>query len=141
MITDLMRWDPFRDLATLREEMARATPTGIAGAPWRPVCDVIDAGDGIVITAELPGVKDEDVEISVHDGLLTIRGERRLEDEVREDRVHRLERSYGAFARSFRLPEGVREEDIHASVAYGVLRITIPTAAPRAPRRVPVTAG
>ncbi len=134
---DVMRWDPFRGLERLRNELALAGG-GPASAPWAPVSDVIETADGYVVTAELPGVKDEDIEITTRAGMLTIRGDRRLEDEVSDDHYHRLERSYGAFERSFRLPEGVAPEDIHASVAYGVLRVAIPKPAEPESRRIPV---
>jgi HSP20 family protein len=108
---------------------------------WAPTADVIESGDAIVITAELPGVKDEDVEITVHDGVLRIAGERRLQEEVTDDHAYRLERSYGAFERRFPLPPGVKEDDITAGVAYGVLKITIPKATATEPRRIALGEG
>lgn len=141
---DIVRWDPFRDITSMRGELDRLLRRGgegVAGVPWSPVSDVYETEDAIVITAELPGVKDEDIDISVQDGILTIRGERRLHDEVTEDRYHRLERSYGGFERRFRVPPGVREEDMTAGVAYGVLKVTVPKAQRPEPRRIPLTAG
>lgn len=145
MIRDLMRWDPFAELP-LRSELdrLRARAAGLGpgeGPPWAPVCDVVETADAFVITAELPGVKDEDVRIDVADGVLTIGGERRLEQEVDRERYHRIERSYGGFERTFRLPPGVREDDIHASVAYGVLKVTVPKAQVAGARRVPISGG
>lgn len=141
----MIGWDPFADAWAMRREMERALeralPTGESRIPrtWSPVSDVVETDDAIVITAELPGVKDSDIEISIHDGVLTISGERRLEEEVSTDRAHRIERSYGAFARRFVLPEGVNEDDITAGVAYGVLKITIPKAMGAGePRQIPV---
>lgn len=127
---DIMRWDPFRELGSLRSEvdrfMSRTSPGVSLPQRWSPTSDVVETDDAIVITAELPGVKDEDVEITVQNGVLRISGERRLEHEVRDDRYCRLERSYGGFERSFTLPPGVSEDDITAGVAYGVLKITVP---------------
>jgi HSP20 family protein len=144
MLTDLVRWDPFRELVAMRAQMDRlvgqvATEEG-ARLPrrWSPATDVIERDDEILITAELPGVKDEDVEISVRDGVLRIAGERRLEDEVKEDRYYRLERSYGGFERSFPLPRGVEEKDITAGIAYGVLRVRIPKPKASEPTRIPI---
>jgi HSP20 family protein len=136
---DILRWDPFNELERIRGDLERLRGGGgPAGAPWRPASDVYETDDAIVITAELPGVRDEDIDIQVHDGLLTISGKRELHEEIREDRVHRLERSYGRFQRVFRLPPGVREEDIHAAVAYGVLRVSVPKPVEAGARRIPV---
>lgn len=140
----IARWDPFRELADLRADMdrlfARApTPESRLPRRWAPATDVIERDDHILVTAELPGVKDEDVQITVHDGVLRIAGERHLQDEVDDARFHRIERSYGAFERTFTLPPGVEEKDIHAAIAYGVLRITIPRVQPATPRQIPVT--
>ena len=91
-----------------------------------------------MITAELPGGKDEDVEVTVHGGALHVRNERRLQEEIREDRFYRLERSDGGFERTFPLPPGVSEADIHAGIADGVLKITIPKPAAPEPRRIAI---
>jgi HSP20 family protein len=142
MLPDLIRWDPFRDLESLRSDidraMARAGSAGTLPRRWSPASDVVETDDAIVITAELPGVKDEDVHITVQDGVLRISGERQLEHEVSEDRYHRLERSYGGFARSFALPPGVSEDDITAGVAYGVLKIMIPKPVAKEPRVIAI---
>jgi HSP20 family protein len=144
---DIVRWDPFRDLERMRSEFDRmfSRPAdgngGALRAPWSPVSDVIETENAIVITAELPGVKDEDVDIEIQNGMLIIKGERRLEDEVTKDRYYHLERSYGGFERSFRLPEGVEEDDITAGVAYGVLRVTIPKPKLAEAKRVPIATG
>jgi HSP20 family protein len=124
-----------RELARL---MAPFTQGGESNLPtrWAPTADIIESPDAIVITAELPGVKDEDVEITIHDGLLRIAGERRLQEEVTDDHAYRLERSYGAFERRFPLPPGVKEDDITAGIAYGVLKITIPKPTAAEPRRI-----
>ncbi len=141
MLTDIMRWDPARELAAMRAEMERVM-AGSAGGTlprrWTPVSDVIETEDAVVITAELPGVKDEDITITVHDGVLRIAGERHLEEEVREDRFRRLERSYGGFERTFTLPPGVSEDDISAGVAYGVLKVTVPKPSAPAPKVIAI---
>ena len=144
MLTDLIRWDPFRDLASLRADLDRliarapAAPESSIPRRWSPASDVIETDDAIVITAELPGVKDEDVHITVQDGVLRIAGERKLQEEVKEDRFYRLERSYGSFERTFPLPAGVKEDDIKASIAYGVLKLTIPKPAAPEPKRIAI---
>jgi HSP20 family protein len=147
MLTDLVRWDPLRELAAARAEidrmLARVPDAGESSLPrrWAPASDVIDTDDEIVITAELPGVKDEDVSITVEDGMLRIAGERRLEQRIDRDRFHRLERSYGGFERRFPLPPGVDEGAIHAGIAYGVLKITIPKPAAAEPRQIAINPG
>jgi HSP20 family protein len=143
MLPDLIRWDPVRELAAMRADMDRlfsrvGSEQSALPRHWSPTTDVIEQDDQILITAELPGVKDEDIEITVRDGMLRIAGERRLEDEVSDDRYHRVERSYGRFERTFPLPPGVKEEDISAGVAYGVLRIRIPKPTATEPRRIAV---
>lgn len=145
MLTDIIRWDPLRDVGGLRAEIDRVISQAGAGGTlpsrWSPSSDVIEGDDAIVITAELPGVKDEDIHITVQNGVLRISGERRLEEEINEQRFHRLERSYGGFERRFTLPPGVGEGDIHARVAYGVLKITIPKPTAPEPRVVAVSSG
>ncbi len=145
MLTDIIRWDPFGGAGSLRSEIDRlvsqAGETGGLPRRWAPSSDIIELEDEIVITAELPGVKDEDIHITVQNGVLRISGERRLEEEIHDQRFHRLERAYGGFERRFTLPPGVREDDIHAGVAYGVLKITIPKETAPGPRVVKVDAG
>jgi HSP20 family protein len=142
---DITYWDPIRDMHQLRSEIeglidrAASSAKSAVGAPWRPVSDVVEADDTIVITAELPGCNDEDVEIAVHGRVLTIRGTRTMEERSDDEHYRRVERSFGDFARSFRLPEGVTDKDIHAAVAYGVLKITIQLPTPAQGTRIPVT--
>lgn len=144
MPTSILRWDPFRELASLRADMdrlfGRIAEAGEGRLPhrWTPTSDVVETDDAIVITAELPGVKDEDIEITVQDGMLRIAGTRDMSDEVSEDRYHRIERSYGSFERTFTLPRGTTEKDISAKTAYGVLWVTVPKPAAPAPARIPV---
>lgn len=146
MSIDILRWDPFRDLAAMRAEMERTMARAGAGGGtlptrWSPVSDVVETEDAIVITAELPGVKDEDISITVQDGVLRIAGERNLEEEASGDRFHRIERSYGGFEREFRLPPGVAEDDISAGVAYGVLKVTIPKPSAPQPKVIAINPG
>lgn len=145
MTREIARWDPFRDMLGLRSEIDRLMGT-MAGGPastlptrWAPSADVIERDDEVVVTAELPGVKDEDVEITVRDGVLRVAGRRELSEKVDEDRYHRIERSYGGFERTFVLPPGVDEDAIHAGIAYGVLKIVIPKPSAQEPRRIAVT--
>jgi HSP20 family protein len=144
---DITYWDPFRDMHQLRSEIeglidrAASGAKLVVGAPWRPVSDVVETDDAIMITAELPGCKDEDVEVLVRGRTLTIRGTRTLEHKSEDERYRRVERSYGDFERSFRLPEGIAEKDIHAKVAYGVLQVKIALPPASDTARIPVGGG
>ena len=145
---DITYWDPFRDMNKLRSEIeslidraASGRARSAVGAPWRPVSDVVETDDAIMITAELPGCKDEDVEVLVRGRLLTIRGTRTMEETSAGEHYRRVERSYGDFERTFRLPDGVTEKDIHAKVAYGVLQVKITLPRTRETARIPVTGG
>jgi HSP20 family protein len=148
MPREIVRWDPFREVMGLRSDIDRLMgalagpmPRGTLPTRWAPSADVIERDDEIVITAELPGVRDEDVEITVDEGVLRIAGARELSEEVDEERYHRIERSYGGFERTFSLPAGVDPDAIRAGIAYGVLKVTIPKPAAASPRRVAVGTG
>lgn len=148
MTREIVRWDPFREMLGVRSEidrlmgaLAQARPSSTLPTRWAPSADVIERDGEIVITAELPGVADEDVEITVDEGVLRISGTRELSEEVDEDRYHRIERSYGGFERTFALPPGVDEDAISAGIAYGVLKIVIPKPAAGEPRRIAINPG
>jgi HSP20 family protein len=128
-------WEPFEDLANLHEEMERLfgralTPwrhlAGNGKGAWTPSVDIVEEKDRILVRADLPGVKQDDIEAEVSDGVLTIRGERKSETESKEGKVYRMERSYGSFLRSFTLPAGVDEGSVQATYKNGVLEITLP---------------
>jgi HSP20 family protein len=110
---------------------------GVA-ASWVPPVDVREEVDTIRISAELPGVKPEDVKISVEGKVLTVQGTKQQEAEQRTERVHRYERPYGSFARTFALPATVDTEQIKAGFDNGVLTITLPKAAQAKPRQIAV---
>lgn len=103
--------------------LATSTP---ATNLWRPLCDVKETEKEIVVHAELPGVKKEDIHIELHNGFLTISGERKEEKKEEAEKYHRVERSYGKFARSVAVPEGVTEEQVKAKIDNGVLEVTLP---------------
>src|SRR5438874_5444669 len=112
-----------------------------AGAAWVPAVDVFEEADNIRITAEIPGVKPEDIKISLEGNLLTIHGTKQQEAEERTERVHRYERTYGAFERSFTLPASVEPNDIKANYDHGVLTITLPKSERAKPRQIEVEVG
>ena len=104
---------------------------------WLPPVDILEDKDSVRIMAELPGVKPEDVRISMENNVLTIRGEKRLErNEGSEDRAHRFERAYGMFERSFTVPASVEAEHIEAKYEQGVLTVTLPKVERAKPREI-----
>jgi HSP20 family protein len=111
---------------------------GSITSSWYPACDVFEDKDAVKIVAELPGVKPEDVKLSLENNLLTIRGEKKQEAEERSERVHRYERSYGAFERGFVLPSTVDGDKINAEYQNGVLTIVVPKVERARPREIPV---
>jgi HSP20 family protein len=114
---------------------------GAITAAWSPVCDVFEDKDAVKIVAEVPGVPPEDVKISLENNVLTIRGEKKQEAEERNERVHRYERSYGTFERSFILPSTVDGEKVTADHRNGILTVVVPKAERARPRDIPVRAG
>lgn len=127
----------------LRREIDRlfeSTVGGPTGTRWSPAVDVREDDKGIDLDIELPGIRPQDVDISVENGILTVSGEKRSErnEEEREGRYHMVERTYGSFFRSFQLPQGVDESQISADFNNGVLTIRIPKAALPQPRRIQI---
>lgn len=145
------RYDPFRELASLQERMNRIFDDTLSGtsrrddealAPaWTPPVDVLEKKDRIVLTAELPGFTEDQVRLRFEDGVLTLDGERRFEKEVDEARYHCVERSYGRFSRSFRLPANVDEESISATFVNGLLVVELPKREEARPKSIRITAG
>jgi HSP20 family protein len=114
---------------------------GSITSAWHPACDVFEDKQAVKIVAELPGVKPEDVKLSLENNLLTIRGEKKQEAEERSERVHRYERSYGSFERAFVLPSTVDPDNISADYSNGVLTVSVPKAERARPREIPVRTG
>jgi HSP20 family protein len=139
----LVRWDPFRELTSLQNEVNRLF-TRMGGGDvaerqaWMPSVDVIETPDSIRLKAELAGVGPDDIKLEVDDNVLTLSGERRFEEEVHEDRYYRIERRYGSFTRSIALPQNVEAEKIEASFENGVLEVTVPKVPEAKPKRISV---
>ena len=130
----ITRYDPFRDLKSLQDEVNRLFSSnfsrsfgdeGIARGAWTPNVDIFENKDEIVLEAELPGMNREDFELTIENSVLTLRGERRFEKKDEADNYHRVERAYGAFTRSFTLPQTVSAENAGAEYKNGVLRVTL----------------
>jgi HSP20 family protein len=130
----ITRYDPFRDLRSLQDEVNRLFSAnvsrsfgdeGIARGAWTPNVDIYENKDQIVLEAELPGMNREDFDLTVENNVLTLRGERHFEKKEETDNYHRVERAYGAFSRSFTLPQTVSGEGATAEYKNGVLRVTL----------------
>jgi HSP20 family protein len=143
----IVRYDPFRDLRSLQDEVNRLFSTnmsrafgeeGIARGAWNPSVDIYENKDQIVLEAELPGMKREDFDLSIENNVITLRGERRFEKQDDGDNYHRVERSYGSFARSFTLPQTVQADEVSAEYRNGVLRVTMPKREEVKARRIEV---
>ena len=130
------RWDPLRDLLALQERIDRLTEAGDTG--WTPPVDLYETVDRYVLTAELPGLTRDDLEIRFLDGQLQLQGQR-PSSRVPCEQYHRVERGHGPFLRRFALPAAVDAERISADLNDGVLTITIPKAPSAVPRRIDVT--
>lgn len=114
-------------------------PMNATASRWVPAMDLVEADDHFVLTADLPGLGEDDINIEVQDNALTITGERKAEHERKERGWYRIERSFGRFSRTLTLPEGVDADRIEASFDRGVLEVRIPKPEERKPRRVQIT--
>jgi HSP20 family protein len=144
------RYDPFRELVSLQDQLfrtfnhtwnrdGRREDSSLQGA-WSPLVDVYENTDGIVLKVELPEVNPADVDIQMESNTLTIKGERKLEFADQRDGYHRIERTYGAFSRSFTLPATVDAEHVNAEFKDGVLRVFLPKRAETKPRQIKIAA-
>ncbi len=145
----IVRWDPFRDLVSIQDELNRLfgrTFTGFeplrpaATGTWMPSMDVYETEDKVVATVELPGIDPKEVEVSVEDSTLTISGERRFASEVKEENYHRIERRYGAFSRAITLPQTVDTGKVDARFDKGVLTIEVPKVEKAKPKKIQIKA-
>jgi HSP20 family protein len=148
------QWDPFQDLRGAQDELnpmnhqmssllaqalgQRQTPAASSTPAWAPALDISERKDAYLVTVELPGVKLDDLQITLDDGLLTIQGERHVASESSEQQYHRIERRYGAFRRSISLPAHVLADAVEASVEDGVLQILVPKAEEAKPKIIRV---
>lgn len=144
---NIVRYDPFREIRTLQEEMnrlfssfSRNLEDDLMSGAWTPSVDIFENKDQVVLEAELPGMKPEDVNISIENNVLTIQGERKFEKKEERDNYHRIERRYGSFTRSFTLPPTVDTDNITAEFDNGILRLTIAKREEAKPRRIEIKA-
>lgn len=142
-------WNPFKDIEDIRHQW-----NAILGLPhiqrpmngeptqrteWRPLVDILEDPQAYTIKVELPEVRKEDIQVEVRDRILTIRGERKRQEEVKGQSYHRIERVYGSFARTFQLPEHVQEDGVKADYKDGVLTVVVPKPAETKPRTVQIS--
>jgi HSP20 family protein len=136
MAWELTTWKPFRELERMRGDVDRLWDAFFEGRPWKgvpevegqwiPALDVAETKDSVVVKAELPGMDPKDIDISLNDGHLTIKGEKKQEREEKEENYHFIERSYGSFVRSVQLPKEVKTDNVNASYKNGVLKVVLP---------------
>jgi HSP20 family protein len=144
----LVRWhDPFREFAQLQDRINRVFSESygrsdeglMSSGAWAPPVDIYQNGDQeLVVKAELPDMSRDDIEVTVDNGLLTIKGEKKLSSEVKEENFHRVERRYGTFTRSFSLPQTVDATKVAADYKNGVLTVRLPVREEAKPRQVKV---
>jgi HSP20 family protein len=143
----LTRYDPFRELLSIRNTMDRMFDSAMSGtSTWQPTTwdlalDVAENENEYVVKASLPGINPDDLEITYTNNTLTIKGELHEEKELEEARYHMRERRYGAFARSITLPAGVESDRIEANYEAGVLRLHLPKAEEVKPKKIAIKAG
>jgi HSP20 family protein len=130
------RWDPLRDLLTLHEQFGQLIGTDAPG--WTPPVDLYETSDAYVLTAELPGLSREQIEIHAEEGRVLIRGER-PSGQASCEQYHRVERGHGRFSRAFVLPEPIDVEAVAADLTDGLLTVTLPKAGGRGARRINVS--
>jgi HSP20 family protein len=136
----LARWDPITDLKSIEEEFDRMTGRPFSRNAWAPALDVSEREDSFEVSVDLPGVKAEDVSVTYEKGTLTVSGKREFSSENKGQTWHRIERGYGAFARSIRLPQTADAEKIEAMFDKGVLTVSVPKTEAAKPRSIEVKA-
>jgi len=136
----ITRYEPWGLLSQLQRELERGGAEGsTATAEWAPAVDIKEEAGKFVIHADIPGVKPEEIDISMEDGVLTIKGEKKSESKTEKEGYKRVERTYGSFYRRFSLPDTANAEAISASSKHGVLEVIIPKREAVQPKKINVT--
>lgn len=141
-------WDPFSDLNRIQREMNRLFDSSLTGrgpkedglleSAWVPAMDVYESKDNVLVKADIPGLKKEEIEVSVHGDTLTIKGEKSRENETKAEDFVRTERYYGSFNRSVRLPSEVEAEKVEAKYSNGVLELVLPKKEQAKPKQLKI---
>jgi len=144
----LVRWEPFREIATLQNEMSRLMNTftgdggnGTSQRSWVPALDVWETEGEIVYALDLPGIPEDDISVEFEDAALTVTAQRERKEELSEDQLYRFERRFGTYSRTFGLPQGVTEDQINADYKNGVLEIHVAKPEQPKPRRIQIGSG
>jgi len=146
----ITRWDPFRDVVALQNRMnslfqdfgrGQSDSELVSTAAFVPPVDIYEDEHKIVLKLEVPGLKQEDLDIQLENNTLTVRGERKFEKEEKEENFHRIERRYGSFYRAFTVPNTVNTENVKASYDNGVLRVELEKRPEAKPKQIKVQAG
>ena len=142
----LVRWEPFREMAALQNEMSRfmnglLEGNGRTNQAWVPALDVWETEGELVYALDLPGIPEEKISVELDDGALTVSAERERTEEETQERFYRYERRYGAFSRTFGVPQGVTESDISAKYEDGVLEVHVKKPEQPKPKRIQVGSG
>lgn len=142
---NVTRWSPARDMAALEvDRLNRMFDAVFSGEPmtssaWVPAVDIYETNDkDVVVKVEVPDMKREDIKVTFESNVLTIEGERKASDEVKNDQYHRIERRYGAFRRSFTLPASVDGSRVQAAYQDGILKVTLPQRPEAKPRQITI---
>jgi len=147
---NLVTWSPYRDLASMQEHFNRLLGSTLPGrerdeemslGAWIPPVDISEDKERILMTAELPGFKENEIQVQMEGAVLTLRGERRHEEEKEGRTFHRRERSYGQFVRSFTMPNNVDRDRIKASFSNRLLEIELPKREEAKPKQIPISDG
>lgn len=141
----LTPWRPFREMEDWERRLDEMFGSPLWRLPmeergWMPAVDVYEKEDKFIVKADLPGMKDEDIDVSVVGDTLFIKGERKAETEIKDEDYYRCERTYGSFYRSIPLPSNVDADKIQANFEEGVLEVTLPKSAKVTPKKVPIAA-
>ena len=136
----LAKVDPFRDLRAIEDEFDRVMGRAFSRDTWMPALDVKETSERFEVTVDLPGLDPTDVNVTFEDGMLTLSGKRQFQEEDKGDTWHRIERGFGTFARSIRLPQTADPERIEASFDKGVLKVSVPKSERAKPRTIEVRA-
>lgn len=143
----ITKWQPYADLVNMYDRWNRLagedlfddfSKSSLAPATWRPMTDIYENKDSYVFKVELPGFKKEDIKVEFANDTLTLKGERKQEEETKNENVHRVERSYGMFERSFTVPKNVDAKKIEASLKDGILVLTVPKAEESQTKAIPI---